>query len=202
MNLQNIFLNAQFLVSGYSLNNLPQDRGIEIAFCGRSNSGKSSVLNTLTKNKKLAKTSKTPGRTQAINIFCLADQEMCRIADLPGYGFAKVSKKTQKVWARLINDYLNFRSSLKGIVIIMDIRQPFKESDLILIDWCYQTNTPLLVLLNKSDKLSRNKVRQEVEKGNLVLKEMNLRGQVLAFSCKNNSGLGELTEFLGDWFEV
>ena len=136
MNSQNFFSNTRFLLSGFSLKDLPEDQGIEIAFCGRSNSGKSSVLNALAKNKKLAKTSKTPGRTQAINIFCLDDQKMRRIADLPGYGFAKVSKKTQKEWARFITDYLNFRKSLKGLVIIMDIRHPFKESDLALIDWC------------------------------------------------------------------
>ena len=150
MNSQNIFSNARFLVSGFSLKDLPEDQGIEIAFCGRSNSGKSSVLNALAKNKKLAKTSKTPGRTQAINIFCLDEQQMRRIADLPGYGFAKVSKKTQKEWARFITDYLNFRKSLRGLVIIMDIRHPFKDSDLTLVDWCHQTDTPLLILLNLS----------------------------------------------------
>ena len=148
MNSQNIFSNTRFLLSGFSLKDLPEDQGIEIAFCGRSNSGKSSVLNALARNKKLAKTSKTPGRTQAINIFSLDDQKTRRITDLPGYGFAKISKKTQKEWAGFINDYLNFRKSLRGLVIIMDIRHPFKESDLTLIDWCHKTNTALLILLN------------------------------------------------------
>ena len=199
MNSQNIFSNTRFLLSGFSLKDLPEDQGIEIAFCGRSNSGKSSVLNALARNKKLAKTSKTPGRTQAINIFSLDDQKMRRIADLPGYGFAKVSKKTQKEWAGFINDYLNFRKSLRGLVIIMDIRHPFKESDLTLIDWCHKTSTSLLILLNKSDKLSKSRVKEEVKKANSTIKEMNLIGEAIAFSSKKSIGLEGLTDFLGDW---
>ena len=202
MNSQNIFSNTRFLLSGFSLKDLPEDQGIEIAFCGRSNSGKSSVLNALARNKKLAKTSKTPGRTQAINIFSLDDQKMRRIADLPGYGFAKVSKKTQKEWAGFINDYLNFRKSLRGLVIIMDIRHPFKESDLTLIDWCHKTNTVLLILLNKSVKLSKSRVKEEVKKANSTIKEMNLIGEAIAFSSKNSIGLEVLTDFLGDWLEA
>jgi len=202
MNSQNIFSNTRFLLSGFSLKDLPEDQGIEIAFCGRSNSGKSSVLNALAKNKKLAKTSKTPGRTQAINIFCLDEQKMRRIADLPGYGFAKVSKKTQKEWARFITDYLNFRKSLKGLVIIMDIRHPFKESDLALIDWCHQTDTPLLILLNKADKFSTSKVKEEVKKANSAIKEMNLVGQAIAFSSKKSIGFKGLTDSLMDWFDA
>ena len=202
MNSQNIFSNTRFLLSGFSLKDLPEDQGIEIAFCGRSNSGKSSVLNALAGNKKLAKTSKTPGRTRAINIFSLDDQKMRRIADLPGYGFAKVSKKTQKEWAGFINDYLNFRKSLRGLVIIMDIRHPFKESDLTLIDWCHKTNTALLILLNKSDKLSKGRVKEEVKKANSTIKEMNLIGEAIAFSSKNSIGLEVLTDFLGDWLEA
>ena len=202
MNSQNIFSNTRFLLSGFSLKDLPEDQGIEIAFCGRSNSGKSSVLNALAKNKKLAKTSKTPGRTQAINIFCLDEQKLRRIADLPGYGFAKVSKKTQKEWAGFITDYLNFRKSLKGLVIIMDIRHPFKESDLALIDWCHQTDTPLLILLNKSDKFSTSKVKEEVKKANSAIKEMNLVGQAIAFSSKKSIGFKGLTDSLMDWFDA
>ena len=202
MNSQNIFFNIRFLLSGFSLRDLPEDQGIEIAFCGRSNSGKSSVLNALARNKKLAKTSKTPGRTQAINIFSLDDQKTRRITDLPGYGFAKVSKKTQKEWAGFINDYLNFRKSLRGLVIIMDIRHPFKESDLTLIDWCHKTNTALLILLNKSDKLSKGRVKEEVKKANSTIREMNLIGEAIAFSSKNSIGLEVLTDFLGDWLEA
>ena len=108
MKSQNIFSKTRFVVSGFSLKDLPKDQGIEIAFCGRSNSGKSSVLNALAKNKRLAKTSKTPGRTQAINIFCLDDQEMKRIADLPGYGFAKVSKKMLLIIMIYLKNFMIF----------------------------------------------------------------------------------------------
>ena len=127
---------------------------------------------------------------------------MRRIADLPGYGFAKVSKKTQKEWARFITDYLNFRKSLRGLVIIMDIRHPFKESDLTLIDWCHQTDTPLLILLNKSDKFSTSKVKEEVKKANSAIKEMNLVGQAIAFSSKKSIGFKGLTDSLMDWFDA
>ena len=202
MNSRNIFLSARFLVSVFSLKDLPADTGLEIAFCGRSNSGKSSVLNAITRNKKLAKTSKTPGRTRAINIFSIDDQKMNRIADLPGYGFARVSKQTQKEWAKLITAYLNGRQSLRGLVIIMDIRHPFKESDLTLIDWCSETNTPLLIVLNKSDKLSKSGVLREVEKANLMLKQMNLKGQALGFSSTKTTGIEKLDEKLKRWFDV
>ena len=202
MNSRNLFLSTRFLVSVFSLKDLPADTGLEIAFCGRSNSGKSSVLNALTRNKKLAKTSKTPGRTRAINIFSIDDQKMNRIADLPGYGFARVSKQTQKEWAKLITAYLNGRQSLRGLVIIMDIRHPFKESDLTLIDWCSETNTPLLIVLNKSDKLSKSGALREVEKANLILKQMNLQGQALGFSSTKTTGIEKLDEKLKRWFDV
>jgi len=202
MNSRNIFFSTRFLVSVFSLKDLPADTGLEIAFCGRSNSGKSSVLNAITRNKKLAKTSKTPGRTRAINIFSIDDQKMNRIADLPGYGFARVSKQTQKEWAKLITAYLNGRQSLRGLVIIMDIRHPFKESDLTLIDWCSETNTPLLIVLNKSDKLSKSGALREVEKANLILKQMNLKGQALGFSSTKTTGIEKLDEKLKRWFDV
>ena len=202
MNSRNLFFSTRFLVSVFSLKDLPADTGLEIAFCGRSNSGKSSVLNAITRNKKLAKTSKTPGRTRAINIFSIDDQKMNRIADLPGYGFARVSKQTQKEWAKLITAYLNSRQSLRGLVIIMDIRHPFKESDLTLIDWCSETNTPLLIVLNKSDKLSKSGVLREVEKANLMLKQMNLKGQALGFSSTKTTGIEKLDEKLKRWFDV
>lgn len=202
MNSRNIFLSTRFSVSVFSLKDLPTDIGLEVAFCGRSNSGKSSVLNALTRNKKLAKTSKTPGRTQAINIFNVDDQKMNRIADLPGYGFARVSKKTQREWAKLITGYLNSRQSLRGLVIIMDIRHPFKESDLMLIEWCSETNTPLLIVLNKADKLSKSGVLREVEKANLMLKQMNLKGQALGFSSTKTTGIEKLYEKLKGWFDV
>ena len=202
MNSRNFFLHTKFLTSAFSLKDLPDDIGLEVAFCGRSNSGKSSVLNAITGNKKLAKTSKTPGRTQAINIFSIDPRNTQRIADLPGYGFAKVSKQIRKNWGKLIGLYLNTRTSLKGLVIIMDIRNPFKESDLTLIDWSLKTKIPLLVVLNKADKLSNKKVAQSVNKANLSLNGMGINGKALPFSSTRSTGLESLANELREWFNV
>tara|TARA_Y100000590_G_scaffold79789_1_gene88594 strand:+ start:14694 stop:15302 length:609 start_codon:yes stop_codon:yes gene_type:complete len=202
MSPTNFFENCKFLVSGFSLKDLPEDTGSEVAFCGRSNSGKSSLLNCLTKKRKLAKTSKTPGRTQSINIFSLDDYGENRISDLPGYGFAKVSKQTKKSWGKLITDYLNSRRSLVGLVIVMDIRQPFRDSDLTLINWSLQTKTPLLVILNKSDKLSKSKAKEAVTKANQFLDRIEVKSKALSFSSKKNIGLEPLTEELLRWFGV
>tara|TARA_Y100000590_G_scaffold427355_1_gene537424 strand:+ start:305 stop:913 length:609 start_codon:yes stop_codon:yes gene_type:complete len=200
MNSEKIFSNTRFLLSVFLIKNLPEDTGSEIAFCGRSNSGKSSVLNAITGNKKLAKTSKTPGRTKAINIFSLDLENTKRIADLPGYGFAKVSKKIQQEWWVLINFYLNNRLSLKGLVIIMDIRNPFRETDLSLINWCYQTEVPLLILLNKSDKLSRNKTIEEIKSAKNRLATLGIIGKVLPFSAKKGKGIDLVSKELCSWF--
>ena len=121
MKTKDIFTNTRFIGSFTSYEDLPVDKGDEVAFCGRSNSGKSSVINDLTENKKLAKTSKTPGRTQAINLFCLKNNESKRLIDLPGYGYAKVSKSKREEWGLIIDEYLNLRESLRGLIIIMDI---------------------------------------------------------------------------------
>ena len=198
----NFFENSKFLVSGFSLKDLPEDMGLEIAFCGRSNSGKSSLLNCLAKNRKLAKTSKTPGRTQSINIFSLDEHDERRIADLPGYGFAKVSKQTKKSWGKLITEYLNSRRSLAGLVIVMDIRQPFRDSDLTLINWSLETQTSLLIILNKSDKLSKSKTKETVIKANQFLNEIEVESKALSFSSKKNIGIEALTEELLRWFDV
>ena len=202
MKSRNIFLQTKFLISAFSLKDLPDDLGSEVAFCGRSNSGKSSVLNALTGNKKLAKTSKAPGRTQAINIFSIDSLNKQRITDLPGYGFAKVSKQTRREWGKLIGSYLNTRISLKGLVIIMDIRNPFKESDLTLIEWSSKTEIPILIVLNKSDKLSNNKLAASVNKANLALEGMGIVGKALPFSAKKFTGLENLADGLVEWFDV
>ena len=163
------FHNAAFIGSYPTSADLPKDEGSEIAFCGRSNCGKSSVLNALTNNKKLAKTSKTPGRTQAINVFEIISKKNFKIIDLPGYGYAKVSKKMRSAWGQEIEEYLTSRECLKALCIIMDIRHPFKEDDLNLIDWCENRALPMILLLNKSDKLSKNKVSQAVMNAKKIL---------------------------------
>ena len=151
--MSTLFQNAKFLRSAKTIADCPADIGAEIAFCGRSNAGKSSAINSLTGQSKLARTSKTPGRTQLINFFQLSAQ--CRIVDLPGFGFARVPKKIKAEWNTNLDRYLRDRISLKGLVLLMDIRHPLKEIDHIVIEWCNKTHTPLHILLTKADKLTR-----------------------------------------------
>ena len=192
------FHNAAFIGSYPTSSDLPKDEGSEIAFCGRSNCGKSSVLNALTNNKKLAKTSKTPGRTQAINVFEISSEKNFKIIDLPGYGYAKVSKKMRSAWGQEIEEYLTSRECLKALCIIMDIRHPFKEDDLNLIDWCESRALPMILLLNKSDKLSKNKVSQAVMNAKKILGSLSIKRYVIATSATNKTGIEDLLESIND----
>ena len=192
------FHNAAFIGSYPTSADLPKDEGSEIAFCGRSNCGKSSVLNALTNNKKLAKTSKTPGRTQAINVFEISSEKNFKIIDLPGYGYAKVSKKMRSAWGQEIEEYLTSRECLKALCIIMDIRHPFKEDDLNLIDWCESRALPMILLLNKSDKLSKNKVSQAVMNAKKILGSLSIKRYVIATSATNKTGIEDLLESIND----
>ena len=191
---QNFLQNSFFMVSYPSYEDLPTDTGSEIAFCGRSNCGKSSVLNAITNNKKLAKTSKTPGRTQSINVFKIDKDKNYKIIDLPGYGYAKVSKSMRADWGISIDNYLNKRKSLKALVIIMDIRHPFKDDDLTLINWCEAKDLPLIILLNKSDKLSKNKANHEKLKALEILKGLSTESVVISTSATKKDGVKELIE--------
>ena len=191
---RNFLENSSFIGSYPSFESLPEDAGSEIAFCGRSNCGKSSVLNAITNNKKLAKTSKTPGRTQSINVFEIDKNKQFKIIDLPGYGYAKVSKSIRADWGVSIDNYLNKRKCLKALVIIMDIRHPLKEDDLTLINWCEANNLPLIVLLNKSDKLSKNKASQEQLLAINELEGLSTKYFVLITSAKTKEGVNELIE--------
>ena len=191
---RNFIENSTFIGSYPSFESLPEDAGSEIAFCGRSNCGKSSVLNAITNNKKLAKTSKTPGRTQSINVFEIDKKKQFKIIDLPGYGYAKVSKSIRADWGVSIDNYLNKRKCLKALVIIMDIRHPLKEDDLTLINWCEANNLPLIVLLNKSDKLSKNKASQEQLLAINELEGLSTKYFVLITSAKTKEGVNELIE--------
>ena len=190
----NFLENSTFIGSYPSFESLPEDAGSEIAFCGRSNCGKSSVLNAITNNKKLAKTSKTPGRTQSINVFEIDKNKQFKIIDLPGYGYAKVSKSIRADWGVSIDNYLNKRKCLKALVIIMDIRHPLKEDDLTLINWCEANNLPLIVLLNKSDKLSKNKASREQLLAINELEGLSTKCFVLITSAKTKEGVNELIE--------
>ena len=167
MSEKSMLLKINFEKSCPSEKFFPPDEGVELAICGRSNSGKSSILNMLANQKKLAKTSNTPGRTQSINFFNVNEDTSKKLVDLPGYGYAKASKKMQKEWGQQITKYMASRKSLRGVILIMDVRHPLQESDLNFIAWCEQYDL-LQILLNKSDKLSRNQANNNE---NLLLDE-------------------------------
>lgn len=144
---------ATFVKSANSLSGCPPDVGIEVAFAGRSNAGKSSALNAITQRKALARTSKTPGRTQLINFFDVAEER--RLVDLPGYGFARVPDRIRQHWRELMGEYFQSRQSLAGLVVVMDVRRPLLDFDLQMLSFAGATGLPVHTLLTKADKLSR-----------------------------------------------
>ncbi|MCW8865828.1 MAG: ribosome biogenesis GTP-binding protein YihA/YsxC [Colwellia sp.] len=189
---------ATFTISAPDIRKLPEDAGIEVAFAGRSNAGKSSALNTLTNQKSLARTSKTPGRTQLINVFEIANNK--RLIDLPGYGFAKVPLEMKKKWQKALGEYLEKRESLKGLVVLMDIRHPLKDLDMDLIEWAVDSELPVLALLTKADKLSQGKRSAEVLKVKKVLAELQGDIKVQAFSSLKRTGAEQANAIICDWF--
>ena len=154
--MKNLFKNTEFIFGITDYKKLPEDLGSEILLAGRSNAGKSSALNALTDNPKLARISKTPGRTTEINFFKVNNGLM--LLDLPGYGFAKSSKAKKKDWGPLLGEYFQKRKALTAVIIFMDIRHPLKESDWDMIQLCRDFNVPFIPVLTKSDKLSNNKI--------------------------------------------
>ena len=192
------FNNAKFIGSYPSTEDLPVDQGSEIAFCGRSNCGKSSILNALTNNKKLAKTSKTPGRTQSINVFEIKSNSEFKIIDLPGYGYAKVSKKMRASWGQEIEKYLMTRQCLNALCIIMDIRHPFKEDDESLIDWCESKDLPMILLLNKADKLSKSQIAQTVLSATKELNKLSTEHFIIPVSATKKTGINLVLEKINE----
>ncbi|MDB2330209.1 ribosome biogenesis GTP-binding protein YihA/YsxC [Alteromonas sp.] len=194
------YTKAKFFTSAPDIRHLKDDTGIEVAFAGRSNAGKSSALNTLTRQKNLARTSKTPGRTQLINVFEL--EENRRLVDLPGYGYAKVPIAMKQKWQQALGEYLQKRKSLKGLVVLMDIRHPFKDLDQDLIHWAVDSKIPVLALLTKADKLKSGKRKAQL----LMAREAALAfmGDVTVhtFSSLNRSGLPELEGMLNKWLDL
>lgn len=191
---------ATFTISAPDIRRLPEDTGIEVAFAGRSNAGKSSALNTLTNQKSLARTSKTPGRTQLINVFEVSDTQ--RLVDLPGYGFAKVPLEMKKKWQKALGEYLEKRESLKGLVVLMDIRHPLKDLDRNLIEWAAESDLPVLALLTKSDKLSQGKASTEVLKVKKNLAPLNADIRVQAFSSLKRTGADQANQIICDWLST
>lgn len=188
---------ASFITSAPDISKLPADSGVEVAFAGRSNAGKSSALNALTE-QKLARTSKTPGRTQLINTFDVGED--LRLIDLPGYGFAKVPIEMKKKWQKSLGEYLQKRESLKGIVVLMDIRHPLKDLDMDLINWAVDSDIEVLALLTKADKLKQGKRKSEVLKVRRELKQLSDKITVHAFSSLKGIGLPELAKTLDNWY--
>ncbi|MEC7389542.1 MAG: ribosome biogenesis GTP-binding protein YihA/YsxC [Pseudomonadota bacterium] len=196
------FQTATFLSSAPSLSKCPPDEGIEVAFAGRSNAGKSTALNTLTKNKKLAKTSKTPGRTQLINFFSLTENQ--RLVDLPGYGYAKVPLEIKKKWDINLSNYLRYRQSLKGLILMMDCRHPLTRYDQQMLDWSSQTDINIHILLTKADKERNNALNATLNHVNqFIMKTEKPLKTVTAqlFSSKTKLGLTQLEEQINFWFQ-
>ena len=192
--MKNLFKKTEFVFGVTNYKNLPEDSGFEILLAGRSNAGKSSALNTLTDNKKLARISKTPGRTTEINFFKV--NENLKLLDLPGYGFAKSSKAKKQDWGPLLGQYFQKRQALTAVIIFMDIRHPLKEGDWDMIQLCRDFNVPFLPVLTKSDKLSNNKIATAIKNVKTKIHEVD----ALAISSQNGTGFdkfsGEILKFI------
>lgn len=190
---------ATFLLGAPTMKELPPDHGIEIAFIGRSNAGKSSAINTITGIKGLARSSKNPGRTQMLNLFKLDDDT--RLVDLPGYGYAKVPLSLQEQWQEEVNAYLKKRRCLKALIVIMDIRHPFKESDQQLIEWAAACKLPIHILLTKSDKLSRSAAKNTLQSVQQSLAHYSDRVTIQLFSSHDRFGVKEAHQYLNQFIE-
>ena len=180
------FNKTKFLQSASNISESPEDIGSEVAFVGRSNSGKSSAINVIVNQKNLARISKTPGRTQLINFFEVDKQR--RLVDLPGYGYAKTSKKQQKEWGFMIGEYLKYRQTLKGVILIIDIRRGLMELDHAFLDFYLPLNKPLHVLLTKSDKLKKQACKKSFDSVQSIVGSV---ASVQLFSSLKKSGAEE-----------
>lgn len=195
-----LFSKAAFLTTVNHLQDLPLHGGLEVAFAGRSNAGKSSAINTLANHTRLAYTSKTPGRTQHLNYFDLGEHRF--LVDLPGYGYAKVPPEVRAHWEGLLSEYLQTREALCGMVLIMDARHTLTELDEQMLDWFASTGKPVHVLLTKADKLSRQQATLTLNRVKLRLAEQFPHCSVQLFSSLKKTGLDEAEAVIGRWFAV
>ena len=188
---------ARFLKSASSQLDFPKDSGAEIAFCGRSNAGKSSAINAICRQKNLARTSKSPGCTQLINFFSIDGDT--RLVDLPGYGFAKAPIKVQKKWQALMESYLIHRNALCGLVLLMDIRHPLTEIDWTMIRWSEYYQLPFYILLTKVDKVNRSNSVKMLTKVTSTLEQEGIQFGVQLFSATKHVGITQIQQKISAW---
>jgi GTP-binding protein len=194
-----LFQNATFYISAHHLRDLPDPVGIEVAFAGRSNAGKSSALNTLANHNRLAYVSKQPGRTQLINFFSLGNDRF--LVDLPGYGYAKVPASMRAHWQMTLSKYLSHRSTRYGLVLVMDCRHPLTSLDRQMLDWFSPSGRPIHVLLTKSDKLSRNAANQTLQAVKKELQSIWGNCTIQLFSSLKKQGVEEAETVIGAWLK-
>ena len=197
--MNSTYFQASFITSAAKLSQSPEDSGYEIAFAGRSNAGKSSAINTLCQQTSLARTSRTPGRTQLLNFFRVDDQR--RLVDLPGYGYAAVAQNIKADWQGALADYLEKRECLRGVILMMDSRHPLKDYDIQMLEWANHIEIPVHVLLTKVDKLNRKEQAISLERVHAALKEFSLDFSVQLFSSLKRWGVDKAHEKLDQWFE-
>lgn len=189
---------ARFMLSVNRLADLPPDTDVEVAFAGRSNAGKSTAINAITGQRALARTSKTPGRTQMINYFEIG-ADGPRLVDLPGYGFARVPERVKQHWAALLDGYFRKRRSLRGLILMMDVRRPLTDFDQQMLAWCSDAGLPCHVLLTKADKLSRGAGAGALQKTRAALAKLPGEFSAQLFSGPKRTGIEEAREKLDEW---
>lgn len=194
-----VYHRAKFINSAPRLKDAPPDQGIEIAFAGRSNAGKSSAINTLVQQNALARVSKTPGRTQLLNFFAIDEER--KLVDLPGYGYAKVPDAIKRDWHKMMESYLQERKALRGIVLVMDIRHPLTEFDWQMVRWCEHAELPLHILLTKSDKLKFGAAKNTLLKVQRDLGQCSVSITLQLFSALNKTGIDDIHQVLDAWFQ-
>ena len=203
--LSRLFDGATFIKSAPSLTDIGEDSGAEVAFAGRSNAGKSTALNALVGRRALARTSRTPGRTQMINLFGLGGEEgwaRYRLVDLPGYGYAKVPPEVKAQWERHLTAYLKHRESLVGLVLLMDVRHPLTDFDRQMLAWCRDAALEVHVLLTKADKLKRGAAQNTLLKVRRDLAGLHPQVSVQLFSALDGTGLDAARAQLAAWLEL
>jgi GTP-binding protein len=193
-----VYHQAKFINSAPRLQDAPPDQGMEIAFAGRSNAGKSSAINTLVQQNALARVSKTPGRTQLLNFFAIDEQR--KLVDLPGYGYAKVPLAIKNDWQKMMESYLKNRQALCGIVLVMDIRHPMTEFDWQMVEWCEHSKLPLHILLTKADKLKFGAAKNTLLKVQKELGNTSIVVTLQLFSALNKTGIDDIHQMLDEWF--